>query len=41
MKKSCYTGSQILAILKQTEFGVSVSDLCREHDMSDATFHNW
>jgi putative transposase len=41
MKKSRYTDSQILAILKQNKAGVSVPDLCREHSMSDATFYNW
>jgi len=41
MKKSRYTDSQILAILKQNETGTSVSDLCREHGMSDATFYKW
>ena len=41
MKKSRYTDSQILAILKQNESGISVPDLCREHGMSDATFYNW
>jgi len=41
MKKSRYTDSQILAILKQNEAGASVADLCREHGMSDATFYNW
>ena len=41
MKKSRYTDSQILAILKQNESGTSVVDLCREHGMSDATFYKW
>jgi len=41
MKKARYTDSQILVILKQNEQGVSVSDLCREHAMSDATFYKW
>jgi putative transposase len=41
MKKSRYTDSQILAILKQNEAGTSVVDLCREHGMSDATFYKW
>jgi len=41
MKKSRYTDSQILSILKQNEAGISVPDLCREHGMSDATFYNW
>ena len=41
MKKSRYTDSQILTILKQNEAGISVAELCREHGMSDATFYNW
>lgn len=41
MKKSKYTDSQILAILKQNESGISVPDLCREHGMSTATFYKW
>ena len=41
MKKSRYTDSQILAILKQNETGTSVPDLCREHSMSNATFYKW
>jgi putative transposase len=30
-----------MAILKQAENGVPVSELCREHGMSSATFYNW
>ena len=41
MKKSRFTDSQIMAILKQAESGVPVSQLCREHGMSSATFYNW
>ena len=41
MKKSRYTDSQILAILKQNELGMSVPDLCREHGMSSASFYQW
>lgn len=41
MKKSRYTGSQIMAILKQAESGVPVPALCREHGMSSATFYKW
>lgn len=39
MRKSRYTDSQILAILKQSDTGVPVSELCREHGMSSATFY--
>ena len=41
MKKSRYTDSQILAILKQAEAGTPVQELCREHGMSSATFYKW
>lgn len=41
MRSSKYQDSQILAILKQNEAGVSVPDLCREHGMSSGTFYKW
>ncbi len=41
MKKSRYSDSQILAIIKQAESGVPVSELCREHGMSAASFYKW
>ncbi|WER08587.1 transposase [Rhodobacter capsulatus] len=41
MKTSRYTEAQILAILRQAEGGVPVSELCREHGMSTATFYKW
>ena len=41
MRKSRYSDSQIMAILKQNENGVSVPNLCREHGMSTAMFYKW
>jgi putative transposase len=41
MKKSRYTDSQILEILKQADAGTPVPQLCREHGMSSATFYKW
>ncbi|GAB3346606.1 hypothetical protein GCM10027512_19070 [Chromohalobacter beijerinckii] len=41
MRKSRFTDSQIMAILKQAESGVPVPDLCREHGMSSASFYKW
>lgn len=41
MRKSRYTDSQILSILKQNENGVPVPELCREHGMSSAQFYKW
>ncbi len=39
MKKSRYSDSQILAILKQAESGTLVPALCREHGLSSAVFY--
>jgi len=41
MKKSRYSDSQIISILKQAEAGTPATELCREHGMSDATFYKW
>jgi len=41
MKRSKFSDSQILAILNQSEAGTPVSELCREHGMSSATFYKW
>lgn len=41
MKRSSFTDSQILAVLKQAEVGKAVPDLCREHGISSATFYKW
>lgn len=41
MKKSKFTESQIFNILKQAETGISVVDICREHDIGNATFYKW
>jgi putative transposase len=41
MKRSRYSDSQIINILKQAEADTSVTELCREHGMSDATFYKW
>jgi putative transposase len=41
MKKTRFTETQIVAILKKQESGMNVSDICREHGISDATFYNW
>ena len=41
MRKSRYTDSQIMAIIKQNEQGVAINELCREHGMSSAQFYKW
>ncbi len=41
MKTTRFSDAQIIAILKQAEGGVPVSELCREHGMSSAAFYRW
>ena len=41
MKTARYSDAQIMGILKQAESGVPVSELCREHGMSSASFYKW
>ena len=41
MKMGRYSDAQIMGILKQSEGGVPVSELCREHGMSSASFYKW
>jgi putative transposase len=41
VKKSRFSESQIIAILKQAEAGAPVPELCREHGMSASLFYKW
>jgi len=41
MKKSLYTESQIVAILKEADAGKKVAEVCREHGISQPTYYNW
>jgi len=41
MKKSRYTKTQIVSILKQADAGVPVEDLCRQGGVSTATYYQW
>ena len=41
VKKSRFTDSQIIAILKQAEAGCAAPDLCREHGFSSAALYKW
>ena len=41
MKKSKYSEHQIISILKAVEAGRSVRDVCREHEVSEATYYKW
>jgi putative transposase len=41
MRKTRFTESQIVEILKSVEGGRIVKDVCGEHGISDATYYNW
>lgn len=41
MRKSKFSETQIVSILKEGDAGVLVKDLCRRHGISDATYYKW
>ena len=41
MKQKQHSTAEIIRILRQGETGRTVEDLCRDHNISKATFHRW
>ena len=41
MKRTRFTETQIVAILKEADSGIQIKELCRKHGISDATYYNW
>jgi putative transposase len=41
MRKSRFSETQIIAILKKTDAGMKIGELCRKHGISDATYYKW
>jgi putative transposase len=41
VKKSRFTESQIVAILKEGEAGVPITEIARKHGISRNTYFNW
>lgn len=41
MKRSRFSDEQIIAIVKEQQAGTKTADVCRKHEISDATFYKW
>ena len=41
MKKTKFSETKIVSILKKQEAGIATADICREYSISQATFYNW
>ena len=41
MKKSQFTETQIVSILKEADAGMKIEELCRKHGISSASYYNW
>ena len=41
MKRSRFSETQIVGILKEADAGIQVKEICRKYGISDQTYYNW
>jgi len=41
MKRSKFSDTQIVSILKEAEAGMPVKEVCRQHQISSACYYKW
>lgn len=41
MKRSKYSETQIVGILREADAGMKVVEICRKYGISDATYYKW
>lgn len=41
MKNKLHSTEEIIGILRQADSGRTVESVCREHNISEASFHRW
>jgi putative transposase len=41
MKGKRYTTEEKIRILREADKGVAITEVCREHNLSQVTFHRW
>ena len=41
MKRSRFTETQVVSIVKEADAGMQVKEFCRKHGISEPTYYSW